>query len=199
MTDGELIDQFVGGNLHAFNTLVWRWEKPIYNFILRYVDDAEEARDLCQTTFVKVYRNLHRLRDRERFRPWLYQIAVNLSRDALKKRRRSPVYSLDALRETSSDGKTEIATVPDTTHDPDRHVQQAEVVQWIRRALAQIPDEQRIVVIMKQFQGLKFTEIAEALDTPLNTVKSRMYYGLTALRKILEKWHIDQEAIGYDL
>lgn len=197
MTDQELIDQFRGGNLHAFNTLVWRWEKPIYNFILRYVGDAEEAKDLCQKAFVQVYRHLPRLRDADRFKSWLYQISANLCRDEIKRRQRTPVYSLEALQEAK--GQNPVEVEDDGSDHPERHLRRVELEDLLKRALQQIPEEQRVVVIMKEFQGLKFTEIAEALDAPLNTVKSRMYYGLSALRKVLEGWHIDQEAIAYDL
>ncbi len=200
MTDQELIDQFLHGDLHAFNTLVWRWQKPIYNFILRYIGDAEEAKDLCQKTFLQAYRHLKRLRDPARFKSWLYQISANLCRDEIKRRHRNHVYSLEAMQE-SGDAKSAppLEVQQDDPDHPERHLRRVELEGMLQRALQLIPEEQRVVVIMKEYQGLKFTEIAQALDAPLNTVKSRMYYGLSALRKVLEKWHIDQEAIAYDL
>ena len=200
MTDAQLITRFHDGKVDAFNTLVWRWEKNLYNFILRYVGDREEAKDLCQKTFIRVYRNLPRLRDPQKFSAWLYQIAVNICRDELRKRRRRPMCSLESLQE-SEDGQpnpTLEMAAPSSTH-PDAVVQDLDLRDLLNRALQAIPEEQRVVIIMKEYKGLKFAEIAEVLQTPLNTVKSRMYYGLSALRKILDQWNIDEEMVRYEV
>ena len=192
MTDAELIERFLKGEVAAFNTLVRRWERETYNFILRYVGNREDARDLCQKTFIRVYQGLRRLRDPQKFSTWLYQIAVNACHDASRSRR--PVVSLEGQGEEDSEAP-EMATEPSTY--PDAIVHNLGVRELLNRALQSIPEEQRVVVVMKEYQGLKFTEIAEALQVPLNTVKSRMYYGLRALRKIFEQWNIDEEKLRY--
>jgi RNA polymerase sigma-70 factor (ECF subfamily) len=207
MTDGELIQRFLEGEneregMNAFNTLVWRWQKPIYNFILRYTGRRDEAGDLTQQVFIKVYRNLSRLKDCERFSSWIYQIAANLCRDLIKQRRRRQSYSLENLQENGvldESMHAELALLPEATLHPDAVVSRNELRDILQKALREIPEEQRIVIIMKEYQGLKFTEIAEALGAPVNTIKSRMYYGLSALKKILAQWQIDQEAMQYDL
>lgn len=181
MTDAELIARFLSGQINAFNTLVKRWERPIYNFILRYVGNREETRDLSQQTFIRAYKSLKRLRDPEKFSTWLYQVALNSCRDAARNRSRRPL-SLDALQENDFDDLPELATSP--AHHPDAFAHAQNVRDLLNRALQSIPEEQRVVVIMKEYQGLKFTEIADALSAPLNTVKSRMYYVLSALKKI---------------
>jgi RNA polymerase sigma-70 factor (ECF subfamily) len=207
MTDGDLITKFLSGpdtpeGVSAFNTLVWRWEKPMYNFILRYLGKREEARDLTQQIFIKVYRNLPRLKDRERFSPWIYQIAANLCRDLIKQRRRRQSFSLENLQESGALDEAahpELTLHPEASLHPDKVVSRNELKGILEKALREIPEEQRVVVIMKEYQGLKFTEIAEALGVSVNTIKSRMYYGLSALKKILAQWRIDEEAMLYDV
>jgi RNA polymerase sigma-70 factor (ECF subfamily) len=207
MTDGDLINKFLNGpdtaeGTNAFNTLVWRWEKPMYNFILRYLGKRDEARDLTQQVFIKVYRNLARLKDRERFSAWLYQIAANLCRDLIKQKRRHRAYSLENLQESGAlddAAHPGLTLLPEAALHPDRVVSRNELRDILEKALQEIPEEQRVVVIMKEYQGLKFTEIAEALGVSVNTIKSRMYYGLSALKKILAQWQIDEEAMLYDV
>src|SRR5574341_818274 len=207
MTDGDLINKFLSGQntpegINAFNTLVWRWEKPVYNFILRYLGKREEARDLAQQVFIKVYRNLPRLKDRERFSPWIYQIAANLCRDTIKQNRRRQAFSLENLQENGvldEAAHPGLAVLPEAALHPDRVVSRNELRDILEKALQEIPEEQRVVVVMKEYQGLKFTEIAEALGVSVNTIKSRMYYGLSALKKILAQWQIDEEVMLYDV
>jgi RNA polymerase sigma-70 factor (ECF subfamily) len=207
MTDGDLIQKFLDRNgasegMSAFNTLVWRWQKPIYNFILRYLGNREEARDLTQHVFIRVYRNLPRLKDRARFSPWIYQIAANLCRDSIKQRRRRKSFSLENLQENGALDEAMhpgLTLLPEASLHPDTIVSRSELRDILQKALQEIPEEQRIVIIMKEYQGLKFTEIAEALGVSVNTIKSRMYYGLSALKKILTRWQIDEEAMQYDV
>ncbi len=202
MTDADLIGKFVKGDVNAFNTLVWRWQKTIYNFVLRYVGNREEAHDLTQQVFMRVYRSLPRLNKPASFSTWIHQIAANLCRDWIKQRRRRPAVSLENLQETGSADlhKSPALTLfPEASQHPDRIVSRNELRELIEKALQEIPEEQRVVVIMKEYQGLKFTEIAEALGAPVNTVKSRLYYGLSALRKILTRWQLDDEVLQYEM
>lgn len=200
ITDIELIQAYLAGDVGAFNRLVWRWEKPIYHFIFRMIGDLESAKELSQQTFIRVFKNLKRLKEPQKFRTWIYQIAANLCRDEIRKRQRANAFSLEKIKEDNEKG----AVLPQNLVSQPR---QAPDVQWgqteareiIEQALNQIPEEQRIVIIMKEYQGLKFTEIAEILNQSVNTIKSRMYYGLNALRKIFEQWEIQKEAFEYDM
>ncbi len=199
MTDDQLIEQFLAGNLQAFNLLVWRWQKPIYNFALRFLGNAEDAHEVTQKTFIKAYKKLHTLKDRHKFNTWLHQIALNLCRDENKRRRRRTFISLDQI-EPKWQSRLEKKTLPGVEGATvEKALQQIELQQILQQALERIPEEQRTVVILKELQGMKFTEIAELLGISVNTVKSRMYYGLNALRKILNQWNIDREAIYDDL
>lgn len=193
MTDAEWIAQFQAGQTTAYNALAQRWQGPIYNFILRYVGNREDARDLCQQTFIRVYRNLKQLRDPGKFPSWVYQIAHNTCRDAARSRR---LMSLDALCERDD---IPVSLVMDAMLYPDAMAHGQGVRDLLNRALQTLPEEQRVVIVMKEYQGLKFSEIAEALETPVNTVKSRMYYGLSALKQLFDQWQITEDMVRYDL
>ena len=197
MTDEQLVARFIDGDTTAFNALARRWQRPIYNFILKYSGDREDAGDLCQKTMIRAFRSLDRLRDPDRFSSWLYQIAVNISRDGARNRKLRSTVPIDSRDPDILDGIREMAT--DGRDHPDAAAHGRDVRELLSRALQAIPEEQRVVVVMKEYQGLRFTEIAEALQIPINTAKSRMYYGLSALRKLFDQWKIDEEMLGYDM
>ncbi|MCY3765900.1 MAG: sigma-70 family RNA polymerase sigma factor [Gemmatimonadetes bacterium] len=196
MTDAELIRRFRDGESHAFNGLAGRWHRRLYNFILRQVGDREEAHDLCQKVLIKAHRNLCRLRDPGKFSTWIYQIAVNTCRDELRRRRRHPTISLESLEhgnESRTDGTKRVPARIDTG------IHQCELRDLLNRALQSIPHEQRIVVVMKEYEQLKFTEIAAILNLSVNTVKSRLYNGLNKLKKLLDQWNVNRETIDYEM
>ena len=201
MTDLQLINRIVEGDGSLFNTLVWQWEKQIYNFAYRYLGDKELARDITQKTFIRVYKNLKKLRDPTKFSSWIYQIASNLCKDELKRLSRRDFVSIDKIHENNEENGNRI---PDQLKESDQYqldveMNQKQIGNIVQEALKQLPEEQRIVIIMKEYQGLKFKEIAEALNQPINTIKSRMYYGLNGLRKIFEQWQINEEVLNYEM
>lgn len=196
MTDAELIRRFRDGESHAFNGLAGRWHRRLYNFILRQVGDREDAHDLCQKVLIKAHRNLRRLRDPDKFATWIYQIAVNTCRDELRRRRRHPTISLENL-EHGYDSRP--AGMVNNSARTDTAIHRCELRDLLNRALQCIPQEQRIVVVMKEYEQLKFTEIAAILNLSVNTVKSRLYYGLNKLRKLLDQWNVNRETIDYEM
>ena len=99
MTDTTLILRYLSGDIGAFNILVWRWEKPIYNFVLRTMGNTETAKDICQITFIRTFKELKRLRDPEKFSPWIYRVALNLCRDEMKKKKNRYMVYIDEVRE----------------------------------------------------------------------------------------------------
>ena len=163
--DRKVIERVLRGDSEAFNILVRQWEKPIYNFILRMIGDRDEAMDLCQDCFLKAYRELGTLKDRDRFSSWLYRIAHNTCLSRVRKDR----------------GKTWVELDPDMGASPVRPENRLAV----QKALEQLPDDQREVVVLKVFQSLKFEEIAVIQGAPVSTVKSRLYMGFEKLRSIL--------------
>jgi RNA polymerase sigma-70 factor (ECF subfamily) len=179
LSDTQLIERTLGGETEAFNLLVHRWERHIYGLTLRMLGRDEEARDATQETFLSAYRNLSKFRGEAKFSSWIYRIALNICNTKLRGRPRGAI-SLDVERDENG---FEVAA--DST-DLSSGIQQEQIARHVRRALQGLPPEMRQVIIMKEYEGLKFSEIAEILGIPLSTVKTRMYTGLAELRKRLE-------------
>lgn len=181
-SDEELVGRYLKGEVEAFNLLVKRWQKPIYSFACRLTGDREEARDICQEVFILAFRQLSQLRERSKFSSWLYKIALNQCR----LRRRSEKQEQLPLEEADALWEERIA-------DPEQSLRRKEMNELLRKAFSLIPEEQRAVIVMKEYQGLKFQEIAEIMNCPESTVKSRMYFGLKALRRELRRLSIRRE------
>ena len=198
MTDNILIERFLEGDINAFNMLVWRWEKPILNFIYRHIGNEETAQDICQLVFIRVFKKLKTLRERQKFSSWIYRIALNLCRDEYKKRKNRHHISIetDPKDDTSYSYKQMIDSSIQT---PEDLCHQQSVIELLKEALMTLPEEQRIIIIMKQYQGLKFIEIADILKQPVNTIKSRLYYGLRALRKYFEESKVNKEVLFHEM
>ena len=195
MTDATLIDRYLKGDIGAFNTLVWRWEKPMYTFICRTICNNETAKDLCQILFIKMYKDLKKLRDPEKLKPWMYRIALNLCRDEMRRTKRQRLVYIDDQHDNTDYNPNIIHFVSDNSKSPEDLVNGHQIAEILQRSLMSIPDEQRTVIVMKQYQGLKFNEIAAILDLPVNTIKSRLYYGLKALKKVLEASKCSKEVL----
>ena len=180
-TDEELVEAFQGGDLSAFDLLVRRWDRKIQGAIFRIMGTEDEERDLCQETFLKAYRALGAFKGESRFSSWLYQIALNLCRDRMRRRKGRTMVSLDDLDE---DGAAFVSRDRPSALDL---VEQGDLSRAVAAAVAALPEEQREVIILKEYQDLTFLEIAETLDVPLSTVKTRLYRGLGQLRQHLEK------------
>jgi RNA polymerase sigma-70 factor (ECF subfamily) len=195
MTDAALIERFLKGDIGAFNTLVWRWEKPIFNFVLRTVCNEDTAKDICQITFIRMFKQLKKLREPDKFSPWIYRIALNLCRDEFKKKNRNHLLYIEDY--TTDDGASNRLDQMSDHHEktPEESCNHQQLKGILKQALMSIPEEQRVIIIMKQYQGLKFTEISDILKQPVNTVKSRLYYGLRALRKTLEESKYSKEVL----
>ena len=178
-SDEYLLELAVAGDTASFGELLRRWEGRVYRFIRRYVGNREDARDLTQETFSKAFLNVSRLSDPARFSTWLYKIALNECRMRFRREKRAAIVWVDEPTVESLEGIQEVPT-PETVYS------QGEVTERVRSAFFQLPEEQRVVILMKEYQGLKFHQIAEILDLPLSTVKSRMYLGLKTMKKLME-------------
>lgn len=178
-SDEELVGAARGGDLSAFDLLVRRWDRKIQGAIYRIVGSEDEARDLCQEAFLKAYRALGSFRQEARFSSWLYRIALNLSRDRLRRRRGRMLVSLEELDE----GEAPPQMGPSALD----MVEARDVSRRVAAAVATLPEDQREVILLKEYEGLTFLEIAEVLDLPISTVKTRLYRGLEQLRHRLER------------
>jgi RNA polymerase sigma-70 factor (ECF subfamily) len=180
-TDEELVAAFQAGDLSAFDGLLLRWDRKIQGAIYRILGSEDEARDLCQETFLKAYRALRHFKGEARFSSWLYQIALNLCRDRMRRRKGRTLVSLDEL---TPDARPAPAGWQPTALEL---VEGRDLARRVAAAVASLPEEQREVIVLKEYQGLTFLEIAEVLGLPTSTVKTRLYRGLTQLRGRLEE------------
>ena len=192
MDDEEaLVTAAQKGDLAAFNALVERYEERVYNLALRMLSDAEAAADAAQDTFFTAYRALHQFRGQAgSFKSWMMRIAANQCYDVLRVNQRRPTLSLDklALDSTGDNGGSALPGVlEDTTHaaNPEAIAEQHELGRHIQAALAQLPVEQRLVLVLVDIQGVSYEEAAQITASSLGTVKSRLSRARTRMRDLL--------------
>ncbi|MDN5200832.1 RNA polymerase sigma factor [Fulvivirgaceae bacterium BMA10] len=200
MLDPDLVIQLsISGDEQAFTTLVKEWYSRIYNFSLRYFNDHDMAMEVTQKTFISAHKNISKLENYKSFRSWLYRIASNYCHEQDRRSKRSKVFSLFSHKKNDElVDMVDIKTYHANQYETEKTFRKEEITTMLKKAMAQIPEDQRVILIMKEYEGFKFREIAEALQLSENTVKSRMYYGLRALKKVLDKWNVNQE-IYYEL
>lgn len=181
-TDEDLVARSMGGDLDSFNQLILRWERPIYALAYRVIGREEDARDVCQETFLRAFRALPGFKGQAKFSSWLYRIALNLCRDWIRRRRRSPLVELP-----EGVDPVELATERGPAESVEDLVSRKELSEAVAEAMALLPEEQRTAIILKEYHGMTFQEIADLQGCPLSTVKTRLYQGLSVLRRNLEK------------
>jgi RNA polymerase sigma-70 factor (ECF subfamily) len=185
MADEErrLIDAAQRGEVESFNALVRLYEGRVYNVCYRMLGDADSAADAAQDAFLSAFRNLRSFRGGS-FRSWLLRIATNTCYDVLRARKRRPTTSLDVDPDVEDDGSP--LQIADTAEAPDDFVLRRELAAAIQRGLADLPEEQRLILVLSDIQGLAYEEIAEVTGANLGTVKSRLGRGRARLRDILK-------------
>ena len=199
MHSDSLVARAREGDKSAQGKLFQLWYKRIYNFGYKYFFDHDMAMEVAQRTFISMHKNIVNLQDLSRFRSWMYTIAVNYCREELRKRKNTRSVSIDALTPGDGDDSHQWEKSSARHENPERQLRHSELSDLLQDCLLELSEEQREVVIMKEYEGLKFREIAEALNISENTVKSRMYYGLDGLKRILAKRNISKETIGYEI
>ena len=178
--DEELVELSLAGNKDAFRAVVDRYRRPIYNFCYRMVRNPEEAEDISQEVFLRIFRFLERYNDRWKFSTWIYRIAFNLCVDALRKHKRS--LSLDSLMPTSApelSGKEKL---------PDAEAEQEEEKRFIRRAIDSLPPKYQTAITLYHLQDRSYDEIARMTDMPIGTVKTRVHRGRRMLVDKLQRY-----------
>jgi RNA polymerase sigma-70 factor (ECF subfamily) len=166
--DRDLIAKARRGDVEAYNLLVSRWEKRVFNYLLRLVSNREDAMDVSQEVFLKAYQSLPKLEDPARFSGWLFRIAHNEAFSLLRRRR--PETELTGEQRPSEAGSRLLPM---------------ELSLTVESALNRLSADQREAVLLKVYQGFKFDEMAEILECPVSTVKSRLYTALDLLRTTL--------------
>ena len=188
-TDEELMLSYKDGDKDAFEILYQRYEKPVLNLIYRMVMDASEAESLCQETFYRVVKARKRYKATAQFKTWLFQIALNLSRDRLRRMKHRAHFSLNAPIQPQNKAGMEIQ---DRLSDPNpgaaANLESGQLEFLVKAAIASLPEEEHLVVVMKEYQGMPYSEIAEIMDCPVGTLKSHNHRAHQRLKKILSKY-----------
>jgi RNA polymerase sigma-70 factor (ECF subfamily) len=182
-SDEIIVERALTGDAEAFGEIVRRWERRIFALTYGILGREEDARDATQETFIAAFRNLRGFRGEAKVSSWLHRIAVN---QCISRQRRAKVRSESALEEEQE--KDASSFVAPVDYSPLRVAEGRQETLAVRRALNSLPIELRQVVVMKEFEELTFREIAEALDLPLSTVKSRLYTALKQLQLRLQKF-----------
>ena len=189
-SDEELVARSMGGDLDSFNQLVLRWERPIYALAYRVIGREEDARDVAQETFLRAFRALKGFKGQAKFSSWLYRITLNLCRDWIRRQRRTPVAQMPEGVDL-----VELAGEETPSESLEDLIGRRQLGRAVSKAMATLPEEQRTAIILKEYHGLTFQEIADLLDCPLSTVKTRLYQGLSVVRKQLQAAGVDGEAL----
>lgn len=193
-TDQQLVERAVAGDQGAYELLVIKYQRRVERLVGRMVRDVDLVADITQETFLRAWRALHQFRGDAQFYTWLYRIAVNAAKKALVDLRRDPVITESALRGAGSDDDDETSVlerelISDET--PETVLAAQEVAAAVNDALAQLPEELRQAVTLREIEGLSYEEIATAMDCPIGTVRSRIFRAREAIsarvRPLLDK------------
>lgn len=175
--DDILMQRTATGDEEAFRLLVTRWERPVFAFLVHMLGSPDEAQDLAQDTFLKVYDQAHRYRPDGRFRSWLLRIAGNKARSALRRRKVLRWVTFDlASHDQAASGD-----------DPARHLERREDHARVRAAVAALPERQRQAVVLQRFQGCRYAEIADIMDATVPAVESLLQRATATLKVALSE------------
>lgn len=178
--DEKLAEMARNGDADAFDQLVRRWERKMYSLCYGIMGNSEDARDAVQEAFSSAYRTIRHFRGDSKFSSWIHRISVNACLTLKRKEKRRSEIPLDG-----PDGGGIDPIAPQNDFNPSLTTERGELVEFIRRAVASLPEEIRIAVVMKEFQEMTFQEISDSLEIPVSTAKSRVYTGFRMLRQKL--------------
>jgi RNA polymerase sigma-70 factor (ECF subfamily) len=187
LSDHELVEATQKGDESAFAEIMSRYRNPITNYLYRFLNDYEEAVDLAQETFVRVYFALDRYHTQYAFSTYIYRIATNLAISEIRRRKRRKLLSLTGLFQSEDESSTEFQP-PDDRVLPDAELIDDEQSRMISRAIAALPEKYRVPVILRDVQGLSYDEVAATMELGLGTTKSRISRGRALLKEKLQSY-----------
>lgn len=179
--DEQLITDYLAGDEQSLELLVKQYLKPIYSFVSRYVGNGQEAEDITQEVFVRVWRNLKKFDQNKSFKTWIFSIAKNASLDSLKKKKAIPFSEFD----TEEGGNRITDTLADPSPLPLELLEKAGMAKILNAAMEKLSPQYRMVLFLRYNDHFNFREIAESLSEPLHTITSRHRRALIQLKKIL--------------
>lgn len=181
-SDLQLIVDYLKGDEKSLEIMIGRYLKPIYSFIYRYVGNAQDAEDITQETFVKVWKNFHKFNPNKSFKNWIFSIAKNSCIDFLKKKKTIPFSEFD----TGDGGNIITDTLTDSSSLPQELLEKVDIAKTLNLAMEKISPKYRMILFLRYNDHFTFREIAESLGEPLNTVKSRHRRALVKLKELLD-------------
>lgn len=171
VSEKKIIEKVLGGDANAFEELVLKYEKTVYNLALRMVGDRDDASDMTQEAFIKAYGSLSSFRGDSKFSVWIYRITTNVCLDFLRSKSRKQQVSLTV----SDDDEDAQLDIPDPKADPEQQLMQKMSMQSVEEGLKTLPDKQRQILVMRELGGMSYAEIGAALSLEEGTVKSRIF------------------------
>ncbi len=178
--DQRLVDRVKEGDKKAFDVLVLKYQHKIVKLVMRYIRDPTEALDVSQEAFIKAYRALPKFRGESAFYTWLYRIAINTAKNHIVSMNRKPLdYDLDPQ---NSDGY-EIPSKLRDDDSPEKILQREELREALEEAIDSLPEELRVAIVLREVDGLSYEEIAETMECPVGTVRSRIFRARDAVDK----------------
>jgi len=190
LSDNEalLLKKIKNGDIASFELLISNYQVYAYNVAYRMLGNEEDAKDITQEALIKVYKSIHKFKETSSFSTWLYRIVMNTCKDELKKRKEATI-SLD--KEIQTDDGSMSMEIGDERLNPSRIVERNEVSHVVQEAINTLPDANRMVIVLRDIQGMSYEEISQVIKEPIGTVKSRINRGRGQLKKILmEKKHL---------
>ncbi|MFM8570563.1 MAG: RNA polymerase sigma factor [Pirellula sp.] len=186
LTDEELVEAYLADREPKhFETLMRRYERELYTFLRRFLGNAQHAEDVFQGTFLSVHLRIDQFESGKRFRPWLYAIASNKAIDFMRRNKRHQMTSLDSTVQQSESEQAMASRLSSQGPSPDEIAMRSETNARVRQAVSQLSEPTQQLIQLAFYQGLKYADIAEILNIPVGTVKSRVF---TAMRKLNEIW-----------
>lgn len=194
-TDERLLADFLDGDEQAFSLVVHRYERELFQFVGRFVRDAAAAEDIVQDTFIQVHRSAHGFDMSRRFRPWMFTIAANKARDYLRTRgrRKEVAFSFDNSEGEQTNFQDFLADAGPT---PLIELEADEQRETVRKVVAKLPDHLREVLLLAYFQRFPYKEMAEILEIPLGTVKSRLHAAVTKFAEAYRREMVEKSESG---
>ncbi len=179
-TDAQLVRRVQKGDKGAFDLLVLKYQHKIVNLVLRYVRDPDQAMDIAQEAFLKAYRALPRFRGDSAFYTWLYRIAVNTAKNYLAAQRRRP---MDVELDLQDSEQYDLHAKLKETDTPEGMTLSDELNQTVQRAIEALPEDLRTAIVLREIEGMSYEEIAQTMDCPVGTVRSRIFRARDAIGK----------------
>jgi len=183
-SDAMLVERTVAGDQKAFELLVIKYQRRIQRLIGRMVRDVDLVEDIAQDTFIRAYRALAQFRGEAQFYTWLYRIAVNTAKKALMELKRNPTVSENSFRFGQSDESDETSPLENeliSSETPEAVLAGKEIAQMVNAAMDALPEELRQAITLREIEGLSYEEIAEAMNCPIGTVRSRIFRAREAI------------------